>query len=71
LDRTAVIHYHSLFCVCADLFVAVSETSYGIRVGFVGSTHIVFTIYLFICIGDVKSTFIQLRKQKSYSHNRK
>jgi len=33
--------------------------------------NIVFTICLFICIWGVKSTLIQLRKQKSYSHNRK
>ena len=50
----------------------VGETSYGIKVGFIKSKHILHYLFLclFICIWGVKST-LMLRKQKSYSHNRK
>jgi hypothetical protein len=41
-----------------------------IMVWFIES-HIVFTIYLFICICGVKSTLFQLSKQKSYFKKRK
>jgi hypothetical protein len=43
------IHGHPLCLGRPDLFRALGETSYGTRVGFIGS-DIVFTVYLFICI---------------------
>jgi len=42
------VHDHPLYLVCPGLLVVVGETSYGIRVGFIGSTHS--PHYLFICI---------------------
>ena len=32
--------------------------------------HIVFTIYVFICISDVKSALVHFNKQKSFFYNR-
>jgi len=68
LEDLESIHDHPLHLVHPGLLRAVGETSYGIWVGFIGSTyrlHYLFT-YLF-----VKSTPIQLRTQKPYFHNRK
>ena len=68
-------HDHPLYFVCLCLLVEVGETSYWIRVGFVGSTQSSLFRYLFVfmvyslllwctvyCYG-VQSTVIQLRKQ--------
>ena len=70
---TNTLHDLHLYVVCPDLFVAVRESSYGIRVEFIGSTHSIHYLFilLFYCIFCVKSTLTQLRKQKSYSHNNK
>jgi hypothetical protein len=45
-----VIHDHSFYLVCPDLLRAVGATSYGIRVGFIGSTHSLYclVVYLFV-----------------------
>jgi hypothetical protein len=57
-----VIQDHSLFLVCPDSLVAVGETSYGIRVWFIGSIHSLhyLFIYLFVYICSVKSTLVYL-----------
>ena len=66
------MHVLPLYLMCLDVLSLVSETSYGVRVGFIGSTHSLhyLFIYLFICIGDVNSTLIQLIKQNSFSNKR-
>jgi hypothetical protein len=38
------------------------RTSFGIRVGFIGSTHCLHYIYVFICIWDATSELVQLIK---------
>ena len=56
---------HPMYLVCPDVFRAVGESSYGIQVGFIGSTHsiaICLRIYLFICIWGAKSTLVYLIK---------
>ena len=65
-----VIHDHPLYLDCLDLLVAVGETSYGVRVGFIRSTQSSLFVCVFICILGVKSTVIQLSTQELYSHNR-
>ena len=42
-------HDYTLYLVCPGLLREVNETSYGIRMGFIGS-DIFFTISLFICL---------------------
>jgi hypothetical protein len=43
------VHDHPLYLVCPDLLRAVGETSFGIRVGFIGSDEVL-TTFLFICV---------------------
>ena len=43
----AVVHNLPLYLVCPDLLCAVGETSYGIRLGFIGLNEVL-TIFLFI-----------------------
>jgi hypothetical protein len=50
------------------LALSIGETSYGIRMGFMGP-QIIFTNCL--SIWSATSDLVQLIKQKSYSHNRK
>ena len=44
------VHDHPLYLVCPGLLSAVGETSYGIRVGFIGPTQSSLFVYVFICI---------------------
>lgn len=64
-------HDQSLYLVCPDVLRAVGDTSYGIWVWFIES-HIFFTfcLFMYLCL-RLKSTLIQLSKQKSYSTKRK
>jgi hypothetical protein len=66
-----IIHDHLLYLVCPGLLVAVGEISFLMLLRLTRSTQSSLLVYLFICICGVKSTLIQLIKQKSYSHNRK
>jgi hypothetical protein len=58
------VHDRPMYLVCPDLLRAEGESSYGIPVGFIGSTHSVHYLfmYLFICIWGVKSTCVYLIK---------
>jgi hypothetical protein len=63
---------HSLYLVCPDLLRAVGETSYGIRVGFIESTHslrCLFMYYLYLrfkvssyLVKQTKVTFLQQKR---------
>jgi len=46
----AVIHGHPSYLVCPDLLRAVGETSYGIRVGFIGSTHSLHCLFIYLFV---------------------
>jgi hypothetical protein len=69
--KIQLLHDLHLYLVCPDLLVAVDETSYGIGVGFIGSTVFTICLFIYLFIWDVNSTLIRLSKQKSYYHNRK
>jgi hypothetical protein len=45
-----VIHDHSLYLVCPGLVVAVGETSHGIRVEFIGSTHSLHYLFIYLFV---------------------
>jgi len=45
-DVLDVLLAHPLYLVCPDLPCAVGETSYGIWVGFIGSTHSLYCMYV-------------------------
>ena len=63
------VHDHPLYLVCPDLLVAVGETSYGIRLGFIGSDEFLTTFLLFV--SEMQSLNFFSFKQKTYSNKRK
>ena len=64
------IHDQLLYLVCPDLLGAVDETSYGIRVGFIGSTHNLHYLFIYLYLWckvysyPVKQTKIIFSQQK-------
>jgi hypothetical protein len=53
LEDLESTHDHPLYLVCSDLLRAVGETSYGIRVGFIGSTYILHYSYMYLFVFQV------------------
>jgi len=45
---TRIVHDHPLYLICPDLLVAVGETSYGIWVRFIGSTHSLHCLFMYL-----------------------
>jgi len=45
-DTQRSVHDHPSYFVCPDLLCAVGETSYGILVGFIGSTQPSLSVYV-------------------------
>jgi len=41
-----------LYFVCPDLLVGVGETSYGIRVRFIGSTHSTHYLFIYLFVSE-------------------
>jgi len=42
------VHDHPLYLVCPNFLVAVGETCYGIRMGFIGSTHSFHYLFIYL-----------------------
>jgi len=43
-----------LYFICPNLFVEVGETSYGIRVGFIGSTNSLHCLFMYLFVSEVQ-----------------
>ena len=46
----SIVHDHLLHLVYPDLLCAVGETSYGVRVGFIGSTYCLHSLFIYVVI---------------------
>ena len=49
-----IVHDLHLYLVSAELLCAVGETHYGKRVGFIGSTHSLFYLFIFLSVSEVQ-----------------
>jgi hypothetical protein len=59
------VHDHTrLYLVCPDLMVAVGEASYGIRVGFIGSTHSLRCLFMYLFVFESKVYSYPLQQTK-------
>jgi len=54
------LHDHPLYLVCPGLLHAVGETSYGIRVGFIGSTHCLHYLFMYLFVSLVQSLLLSI-----------
>ena len=62
---TRIVHGRPLYLVFPDLLRAVSETSYGIRVEFIGS-DVVFAICFFVCLYLIRKVYSYPVKQTKH-----
>jgi hypothetical protein len=60
------IHDHPLYLVCPGLLQAVGETSYGIRVEFIGSTHSHHYLFMYLFVSEVLSLLLSIESNKSH-----
>jgi hypothetical protein len=47
-----------LYLVCLTLLRAIGETSYGIRVGFIGSTHGLHYFFMYLFVFEIQSLLL-------------
>ena len=64
-SNKCAVHVHPLYLVFPDLLRAVSETSYGIRVEFIGS-DVVFAICFFVCLYLIRKVYSYPVKQTKH-----
>jgi hypothetical protein len=47
------VHDHPLYLICPGLLSAIGETSYGIRVGFIGSTRSLHYLFMYLFVFEM------------------